>query len=656
MNIHNKTTKKDMELINCILPFTTPENIPLSFKYDGKEYLGITKEMMTEESFRRSDSNFNTTIVKGRLDGLEITVEYIQYTDFAVTEWVAYFKNVSNEKTKILSDVRIAVGNLDFKDTELVYSNGDNLQNTGYEYFQNDLSVPFTLSPDESGTSCCGAAPYIRLKNAEKGVNIAVGWTGMWVADFEKTKSGTKVSFGQKRCHMYLNPGEIIRTPRINLQAYYGDDNHGRNSWRRFFFKHICPKDTDGQVISPKLCLHVFGAGGHPEFTGATEENQVKGLREYIRRGVKPDIWWFDAGWYPCNYDWPTTGTWEPNKDNWPNGLAPMGEECIKHGVKFLLWFEPERVRPGTWLSENHPEWMLKCDDVNYLLDYSNPEALKWTINHIDKLIKKFHVDIYRQDFNMNPMPHWKANETEDRIGAIENLHIQGYYKYWDELVRRNPGLLIDSCASGGRRNDLETMRRAIALQYTDIELGVHPTKQKQHRFMFEWIPYFRAHNMAWDNDEGGYFGNIIKHRNDEFKYHCAMAPALTDMLEWNDSDEEFELAKKMIPLWRRAAQLMISGDYYPLTECRRSSEDFYAMEFYSPENEKGFFQVVSNINVEEKDFIVKLTLDKNKNYKLENTNTDEISIVSGKELAEGIKYSLEKRSGVMVFFEAVQE
>lgn len=37
---------------------------------------------------------------------------------------------------------------------------------------------------------------------------------------------------------------------------------------------------------------------------------------------------------------------------------------------------------------------------------------------------------------------------------------MQGYLAYWDELRRTNPDLFIDSCASGGRRNDLETMRR----------------------------------------------------------------------------------------------------------------------------------------------------------------------------------------------------
>lgn len=184
-----------------------------------------------------------------------------------------------------------------------------------------------------------------------------------------------------------------------------------------------------------------------------------------------------------------------------PNGLAPIGEECKKNDIQLLLWFEPERVVAGTWLDQNHPEWLLRRadpNDPNILFNYANPEALEWMTERINKIIKESGVNIYRQDFNYDPRPSWEFHETEDRIGAIENLHIQGYYKLWDEIILRNPGLWIDSCASGGRRNDPETLRRAVPLHYTDVEYGVHPVKQKQHRYMFEWIPYFRAHNMSW--------------------------------------------------------------------------------------------------------------------------------------------------------------
>jgi len=78
----------------------------------------------------------------------------------------------------------------------------------------------------------------------------------------------------------------------------------------------------------------------------------------------------------------------------------------------------------------------------------------------IGDIIEKEGIDFYRQDFNMGPEYHWLCNDAPDRQGITENKHVTGYYAYWDGLVARFPKLWLDSCASGGNRNDLETMRR----------------------------------------------------------------------------------------------------------------------------------------------------------------------------------------------------
>ena len=662
MNLtHHKTSPKDMATISGIMNYRGANDLPISFTYGGTNYRGFSEQMRPVEEFRRVDSNFTLTCIKARLDCLEIRVEYKEYKDFPVTEWVAYFENISDRNSKILSDIRIADGILKGDGLSLTYSNGDDLTASGYSFFEQDLSERFVLSPNASGTPCAGAAPYMRLHGTNGGINIAVGWSGRWVAEFEKTDQGVSVAFGQKRCNLYLKPGEIFRTPRINFEGYAGDENHGRNLWRRFYIKHILPKDRDGSPLHPKLCLHLFGEGDKPEFSGATEKGQINALREYIKKGLKPDIWWLDAGWYPCDYHWDHVGTWEENPVNWPNGIERLGEECEKQGVDFLLWFEPERVRPGTWLADNHPEWLLKGsnpDDINMLLDLGNREANDWLINHIDRLIKKYKVKIYRQDFNFDPAPIWEHNEADDRVGAMENLHIQGYYRYWDALINKNPGLWMDSCASGGRRNDPETMRRAVPLHYTDIGYGDHAIKQKQHRFMFEWIPYFRAHNRSWDVDgEMVWFSDdpFYNFHVDDFCYQLACAPALTDIIVYNADQKSFETARKNHPIWRRAAEFMTKADYYPLTEPRFNLEDFYAMEFYNPENKKGFFQVISNIKVKSPSFTARLTLDPSLNYTVENSATGEIRIISGKELTEGVEITLSPRTGVIFFFEPAE-
>ncbi|MEN6308568.1 MAG: alpha-galactosidase [Anaerohalosphaeraceae bacterium] len=109
-----------------------------------------------------------------------------------------------------------------------------------------------------------------------------------------------------------------------------------------------------------------------------------------------------------------------------------------------------------------------------------------------NKIITDEGVDLYRQDFNIDPLGHWRANDTEDRQGITENKYVAGYLAYWDELLRRHPGMLIDSCASGGRRNDLETMRRAIPLYRSDYIL--EPVgNQGQTYGLSLWLPFYGA-------------------------------------------------------------------------------------------------------------------------------------------------------------------
>ena len=68
----------------------------------------------------------------------------------------------------------------------------------------------------------------------------------------------------------------------------------------------------------------------------------------------------------------------------------------------------------------------------------------------------------------MDPLSNWRENDAEDRQGITENHLVTGYLAYWDELRRRHPNMLIDTCASGGRRNDIETLRRAVPLLRSD--------------------------------------------------------------------------------------------------------------------------------------------------------------------------------------------
>ncbi len=664
-----KTSKQDMALAQALFALRDPALIPVAFQIGDRLYRGIDPSFGAETECRRIDSGISEYITRALTpEGLELRLEYKLYRDFPVAEWTFYIKNISNKNSEKLSHFKAFEGFLPFDTANaiLLHGNGDNITEEGYCWQKDELTeAPFTIHPDENiGTSCHGAFPYMRLIADGFALNLAIGWSGVWDAAFSKQDGKTYASIGQHTFDTYLTPGECVRTPSVTLMAVAGtDENRWRNLWRSFYISHILPKQN-GSPLPSKLCLHTWMIDGKEEFCGTTEENQKNAIDTYIEKGIRPDVWWIDAGWYPCNNSWGIgTGNFFCNTENYPNGLGKVGEKCHEEGIEFLLWFEPERIYRDTWVQKNLPHYLLaiRPEDSwfgnNFLLDLSRNEVCDWLIDTIDNCIKEYKVDIYRQDFNFQPAVYWKDLEQPDRAGILENLHIQNYYRYWDALLERNPGLLIDSCASGGRRNDIETMRRSVPLHYTDIGYGKHPIKQNQFRQMHEWIPYFRSHTMAWDNEDGSYGG--ANRLTDDFSFlTCMTAPAITPMAEYYHDEKIFEVVNRLAPVWRESADIALSSDYYPLTVTRRSDADWYASQFDNAEAGIGCLHFIRNIACEQESVTVyPYVPDENlgKAYLIEDRFTGASVEMTGAEFAAGFTYAAPKRSGTLFVYRIKQ-
>lgn len=651
-----KSTSTDIALLPALSPYTSPDVIPVTYTIGTEVYHGFPAAFHPTVDHRRINATLEETVITAHTpEGLELKAICQVYLDFPVVDWVMYVTNTSTQNSPILSEWHIDTSYQGVH-PRLAHSNGDTCTEDGYTWWTDALTedAPLTIRPDGDGTSCKGAFPYMRLSFDDWGINVAVGWSGTWRVQVTREGDTVHLSAGQDAFASYLKPGETVRTPRMTYQGYAGGQDRARNLWRSFYFAHILPREN-GQPLPSKLVLHTWLIDGLPEFCGVSEENQIKAIDTYMQGGLHPDIWWIDAGWYPCNNHWPSTGNWRPHPENFPHGLGPVGEKCDQENIQLLVWFEPERVYRDTELFREHPDFLLTYKgapdewwDGNALLNLGDPKVCDWLIELVDKIIKEGHIRIYRQDFNFALSMYWNTNTEEGRVGILENLHIQGYYRYWDALLERNPGLWIDSCASGGRRNDLETMRRAVPLHYTDIGYGNHLIKQLQHREMFEWIPYFRAHSMNWDLPDGTYGG--ANQPLDEFAFQNALAPSMTCMVEWNDNPALYALARRMIPQWRKAADMELTCDYYPLTECAKDPTAWYAMQFDGDSD--GFLQIIRNIQVAEDSVTVHPHVDITKTYTFTDMLGKRSFQISGATLAaEGFTDRLAPRSGVVWFY-----
>jgi alpha-galactosidase len=635
--------------------FASAGALPLSFVLDGQAVQGIPADWQPVVSRRRIDANISETLFIGSdpNSGLQIRVECTEYHDYPVVEWVAWFINQGSTATPLIRDILALDGAFAGSSPVIEHGNGDFYSADGYSAEQTALTPGAVLRFAPSGGRPCDQAfPYYRLHFAEGGLSIAIGWPGQWAANFNGATDAVHIQAGQEKTNLRLLPGERIRTPRISLLAWSGDSGRAVNLWRRWYLAHLLPR-PQGQPLQPLLaCAATDDA---EEFTGATEANQLHYIERFKARGIDFDVWWIDAGWYPCyNQEhvrrWWRTGSWEPDAERFPNGLKPISDHVVQAGAALLLWFEPERVQPGTQLDVERPEWLLRtAESDNGLLNLGNPACRQWLTDHVCQLIQQNGIKIYRQDHNFPPLAHWRNNEAADRQGINENLHVQGYLQFWDDLLARNPGLWIDSCASGGRRNDLETMRRSVPLHYTDYGYGDHPVKLAFQRTLYEWIPYFKEVTLSWDLSGNARFD----HQIEAYAYHCGMAPMLFATLDIRRDDYDYALARKMIAIWRRASNLLLHGDYYALTPAHRSAQAWVARQFHSPETDRGLVQGIRLPAAEQATLTVRLHgLRADALYHFENAESGESKEIPGNELIHtGFTFALSPRSGAIWFY-----
>ena len=132
------------------------------------------------------------------------------------------------------------------------------------------------------------------------------------------------------------------------------------------------------------------------------------------------------------------------------------------------------------------------------------------------------------------------------------------------------------------------------------------------------------------------------------------MTPAITVMTEaWGDEDE-FDLGRKMLPIWRRAAELELRADYFPFTQSTKSNKELYAVEFSDANAGDGFVHVISNTLCETDSITLKLHVCDDAKYVIENPVSGEIKTVTGASLASGFNVKLPKRSGAIWFYKKV--
>lgn len=627
-------------------PLTTEP--PFSFQYDGKSF-GDLPWQPTRASRKLDDHRTEHTLAYADgATGLQVRCVAVEYHDFPAVEWTVYFKNTGTTSTPILEDIQGLDARFERSDDgEFVLHGikGDFCAADSFEPYRRPLAVNTVVkfAPPASGKSSDGPEgwPYYNLQFPGGGVILAVGWPGQWSSSFTRDDArGLRIRAGQELTRLRLRPGEEIRTPLIVLLFWQGADVvEAQNLWRRWYVEHNLPR-VKGKPQPAVAQIQVGGA-----------EKDIAYVQRFLDAGIHVDLCWRDAGstaettWFPVSVGpfhkpgmaWLNSGTWEIDPAKYPGGFKPFTDWIHARGMQFVLWFEPERVgSPDSWLGKNHPEWLLPGTSHGSLLDEGNPAARQWLIEHVSGLIKSQGIDWYREDMNGGgPLPAWRRNDAPDRLGMTENLYVQGHLAFWDELRRRHSGLRIDSCASGGRRNDLETMRRAVPLLRSDFQFpsmpGVIEGNQGHTYGLSSWLPF---------QGTGCYLYEPYAYRS--FYLPSFGMGALTA--------DNTAAQQKAYAECRQVAPLMLA-DYYPLTPYSLAQDRWITWQFNRPETGEGVVQAFRRPqSVDEVAHFKLRGLDPGESYVFTNLDSGESQAFTGCELLEtGLAVSITSQPGSAV-------
>ena len=597
-----------------------PADLPFSFRCgerSSRDWLKL--EAATRQSTPwQNGTRTHTLTWPDAVTGIRCELELAEFAEFPALEWVVRLRNDSSTETAPISDFKAldTVWPAPAKDVlpELERALGSDGRHDDFQLVRDELRQSMwdtarTIRMDSATNTAFRKArngspswlmadsrpsatwlPFFNLRTGGDGLMLSVGWSGEWFAQFAHDGTGTtRVSAGMEHLNLRLRPGESIRSPRILALYWQGESRHAHNLLRQFMLAWHCPKDATGAPLTTPICCGSWGGmvtAGHLEMIEKIKHHQLP-----------YDYYWVDAGWYgtatePCpdvfKGKWWIVGDWRVNPNYHPDGLKPISDAAHRAGMKFLLWFEPERAKHGTPVTLEHPEWFLRKDDAppkendDLLLNLGDPAAWQYCVDTISALITANGIDCYREDFNFDPAPFWRHADAAGRAGITEMRFTEGLYAFWDELRRRHPGLLIDNCASGGRRLELETLSRSLALWRTDYNCfpSMNPDASQLHTAgLAQWIPANSTSPFAKPGDtyqvRSAYSAGLVLNIG-EF-----------NMCDFKQPDYPWDWHRRMLEEASRLRPYFY-GDVYPLTPGSTDPGVWNVLQLHRPADNTG--------------------------------------------------------------------
>jgi len=241
-----------------------------------------------------------------------------------------------------------------------------------------------------------------------------------------------------------LGPGEAFETPEAVLCHSDGGFGGLSEAMHAFVLDHIVPPYWRGR---PRPVKYNSWEGCLFSFT----QHRLLDLADRAK-DLGCELFVLDDGWFGArDSDRAGLGDYSVNKKKLPQGLEGLARKIRDKGLQFGLWFEPESVNPDSDLYRAHPDWALTDGFTpvygrnQLLLDLRKPEVRDYIVEHVSRILDSAKISYVK----------WDMNRHSIALGAGAHDFVLGLYDVLRRIFVPRPGILLESCSSGGNRFDL---------------------------------------------------------------------------------------------------------------------------------------------------------------------------------------------------------
>ncbi|MBQ3126071.1 MAG: alpha-galactosidase, partial [Clostridia bacterium] len=545
---------------------------------------------------------------------LELTIRYAYYPRYGIVKWTNYWNNPTDHASGIITelcdcDITVPMRpdpprtrrNRNLQKTmepeTMVLCTTQGANTTGDDHMIRPLRLWAGDHHEETclhGRSGLGKAPFfdaVEGGERQNGILIAIGWTGQWRAQFDRGEDDLRIRHGIQDAAFRMLSGESFRTASTTVMLYTDGQTNAHNRWRRYIRDIISPFAPDKPKRIEQCPFSAIFWGGVPSHT------LLERWTALLDAKLPFNYCWIDAGWYEpltCMTtdeqmaEWGKIGSWTISRFYHPQAYRDVVSFLHERKIGFQLWFEPERMdrnigTPLNYLCKRTPE------ETRVVTALNEDAVCDAVIEKISTIISDLSLDCYRQDFNIRPLEFWRQTDArqpngEERRGTTEIHYINNLWRFWDTLLERHPGLLIDNCAGGGHRIDIEMLSRSVPLWRSDYQCtwDVCPeANQNQNLAAAWWYPY-----------SGIGYGPTL---GDTYSFRSAYTNGMT-VRTWEHVDPEWDVGALGEPLdWARhyfdeynRIRPYFSEDVYPLIPPTNENSTWLAAQYHRPADDSG--------------------------------------------------------------------